>query len=257
MTLEEDLSRRDFTINAMAEDKYGNIIDPFDGQNHLKNKLFKHVTNAFYEDPLRAIRLARFFSYNHLQDFIINKSTLDCINKIVASGEIIQLSADRVWAETLKAINNPNPNNYFQKIIDLDLKEPYFIDLTIPICDSHINPLVRWSELQINNNFSLGKNLPIPNEYKNASSLLENLSKISETDDENIINIAKKINFTRDSNLITMLCTLPNIATNKNFILKLVNELQNTDFSQLSQYSNEKIEEEKTKIYRTIINKCE
>ena len=86
--------------------------------------------------------------------------------------------------------------------------------------------------------------------------MLENLSKISETDDENIINIAKKINFTRDSNLITMLCTLPNIAANKNFILKLVNELQNTDFSQLSQYSNEKIEEEKTKIYRTIIDKC-
>ena len=53
-----------------------------------------------------------------------------------------------------------------------------------------------------------------------------------------------------------MLCTLPNIAANKNFILELVNELQNTDFSQLSQYSNEKIEEEKTKIYKTIINKC-
>ena len=53
-----------------------------------------------------------------------------------------------------------------------------------------------------------------------------------------------------------MLCTLPNISVNKNFIIKLVNELQNTDFSQLSQYSNEKIEEEKTKIYRTIIDKC-
>ena len=86
--------------------------------------------------------------------------------------------------------------------------------------------------------------------------MLENISKISKTNDENIIKIAKKINYTRDSNLITMLCTLPNIAANKNFIIKLVNELQNTDFSKLSQHSSEKIEEEKTKIYRTIINKC-
>ena len=143
-----------------------------------------------------------------------------------------------------------------KKLFLLTLKEPYFSNLEIYQCDTHKNCLVRWSELQINNNFSLGKKLPIPKEYKNASSLLENLSKISETDDENIINIAKKINYSRDFNLITMLCTLPNIAANKNFILKLVNELQNTDFSKLSQHSNEKIEEEKTKIYKTIINKC-
>ena len=156
----------------------------------------------------------------------------------------------------MRAINSSNPNNYFEKIISFNLKEPYFSNLEIYQCDTHKNCLVRWSELQINNNFSLGKNLPIPNEYRNASSLLENISKISKTNDENIIKIAKKINYTRDSNLITMLCTLPNIATNKNFIIKLVNELQNTDFSKLSQHSNDKIEEEKTKIYRTIINKC-
>ncbi len=240
----------------MAQDESGHIIDPFGGQNDLKNKLFKHVTEAFYEDPLRAIRLARFYTYDHLKDFNLDESSRNCIVEIVNSGEIADLSPDRVWAETMRAINSSNPNNYFEKIISFNLKEPYFSNLEIYQCDTHKNYLVRWSELQINNNFSLGKNLPIPNEYKNASSLLENLSKISKTDDENIINIAKKINFTRDSNLITMLCTLPNIAVNKNFILKLVNELQNTDFSQLSQYSYEKIEEEKTKIYRTIINKC-
>ena len=256
VTLEDDLSRRDFTINAMAQDESGHIIDPFGGQNDLKNKLFKHVTEAFYEDPLRAIRLARFYTYDHLKDFDLDESSRNCIVEIVNSGEIADLSPDRVWAETMRAINSSNPNNYFEKIISFNLKKPYFSNLEIYQCDTHKNYLVRWSELQINNNFSLGKNLPIPNEYKNASSLLENLSKISKTDDENIINIAKKINFTRDSNLITMLCTLPNIAANKNFILKLVNELQNTDFSKLSQYSNEKIEEEKTKIYKTIINKC-
>ena len=176
VTIEDDLSRRDFTINAMAQDESGHIIDPFGGQNDLKNKLFKHVTEAFYEDPLRAIRLARFYTYDHLKDFNLDKSSRNCIVQIVNSGEIADLSPDRVWAETMRAINSSNPNNYFEKIISFNLKEPYFSNLEIYQCDTHKNCLVRWSELQINNNFSLGKKLPIPNEYKNASSLLENLS---------------------------------------------------------------------------------
>ena len=92
VTLEDDLSRRDFTINAMAQDESGEIIDPFGGQNDLKNKLFKHVTEAFYEDPLRAIRLARFYTYDHLKDFNLDESSRNCIVQIVNSGEIARSS---------------------------------------------------------------------------------------------------------------------------------------------------------------------
>ena len=80
VSLEEDLSRRDFTINAIAEDNNGKIIDPFNGQGDIKNKLFKHVSDAFFEDPLRAIRLARFYSYDHLKDFSIDEATIKSIN---------------------------------------------------------------------------------------------------------------------------------------------------------------------------------
>ena len=96
VTLEEDLSRRDFTINAIAEDKEGKIIDPFNGQEDINNKLFRHVSDAFYEDPLRAIRLARFHTYDHLKGFNIHNTTINSINKIVSSGEIEKLSVDRL-----------------------------------------------------------------------------------------------------------------------------------------------------------------
>ena len=80
VTLEEDLSRRDFTINAIAEDKEGNIIDPFNGKHDINNKLFRHVSDAFYEDPLRAIRLARLCTYEHLKDFNIHDTTIDTVS---------------------------------------------------------------------------------------------------------------------------------------------------------------------------------
>ena len=104
VTLEEDLSRRDFTINAMAQDENNNIIDPLNGQIDLQNQIFKHASGAFSEDPLRAIRLARFFTYDHLKDFSINSSTIDKVNQIVSSNEISKLSSERVWIETSKAI---------------------------------------------------------------------------------------------------------------------------------------------------------
>ena len=143
--IEDDLYRRDFTINAIAEDQDGNIIDPFNGRDDIKNKIFKNVSDAFFEDPLRAIRLARFFSYDHLQGFKISDSTYKNIEKIVSSNEIANLSPDRIWSETESALSNPHPNNYFQKIIDLSLCEPFFKKLKIAKCNSLNNKVLRWA----------------------------------------------------------------------------------------------------------------
>ena len=257
VSLEDDLSRRDFTINAIAEDKNGEIIDPFNGQEDLNNKIFKHVSNAFYEDPLRAIRLARFYTYEHLKDFVIDDKTLDGINRIVSSGEIKKLSPERVWSETARALNSSNPNLYFEKIISLNLVDPFFSNLIIPNCDSHSDQEVRWSELQINNNFGLGKNLPIPNGFMNTSSILKSISKITKnTKGEDLISAIKSSHFIRNEKIITKLCTLPNLKENKEFILRLTKEIKNTDFSFLSDTPNEKVEAEKIKIYEEIIHKC-
>ena len=257
VTLEDDLSRRDFTINAIAENENGEIIDPFNGQEDLNKKIFRHVSNAFYEDPLRAIRLARFYTYDHLKGFTIGDRTLEEIKKIVSCGELAKLSPERVWSETSRALNSSNPNLYFEKIISLGLLDPFFCKLKVPNCDSHADQEIRWSELQINNNFNLGQNLPIPNECSNPSNILKNISKITQkSSEEDLLSVIKKSHFIRNEEIITKLCTLPNLEENRDYILKIAKEILNTDFSFLSDIPNEKVEAEKIKIYKKIIHKC-
>lgn len=108
VTLEEDLQRRDLTINAMA--MLGDtIIDPYGGQEDLKNKILRHVSPAFVEDPLRVLRVARFAArYYHL-GFSVDKSTLSLMRKIVISGELEFLSKERVWQELQKSLLTKNP----------------------------------------------------------------------------------------------------------------------------------------------------
>ena len=256
VSLEEDLSRRDFTINAIAQDDNGNIIDPFNGQKDIENKLFKHVSQAFYEDPLRAIRLARFFSYKHLTKFNIDGSTIKGIEKIVTSGEIANLSSNRIWSETERALSSDHPSSFFEKIITLNLCDPFFGELNQPICESQNNKVVRWAELQINNNFALGKNLPLPNEYKNIANIAKNLISIDKNlKEDELVSLVMRTDFSRDNDLIIELIRLPVYAKNRNYILRLAKVINNFDFSFLAETSSDKIKEEKIKIYKEIINK--
>ena len=93
VTLEEDLLRRDLTINAMATDNQGKIIDPYNGQQDLKHKLLRHVSAAFVEDPLRVLRVARFAARYYNLGFCIAPETLTLMQTIVANGELTTLSA--------------------------------------------------------------------------------------------------------------------------------------------------------------------
>jgi tRNA nucleotidyltransferase (CCA-adding enzyme) len=112
--LEEDLIRRDLTINAMAMDKKGVIIDPYDGQADLKKRLFRHVSPAFSEDPVRVLRIARFAARYQNLGFSIAADTLRLMQKMVATGELAYLVAERVWTETHKALNEKTPSAYFE-----------------------------------------------------------------------------------------------------------------------------------------------
>ncbi len=256
VTLEEDLSRRDLTINAIARDSDGKIIDPFNGLNDIKNKIFRHVSDAFSEDPLRAIRLARFHTYEHLKDFKIDSITIKLIKAIVDSGEIANLSADRVWVETELAIKSKIPNKFFEIILELNLKEPFFKSLEDSKCDSSSINIIRWAQLQANNNFLLGDVLPIPNIYKNASNVFEMLLKIdADMTSKELINLVPSINFDRNEDLIKGLATLPQLTETSNLILNLLNNTKETDFSVLKDIPNNEINEEKLKIYLDIINK--
>jgi tRNA nucleotidyltransferase (CCA-adding enzyme) len=114
VTLEEDLSRRDLTINAMAEDGNGKIIDPYHGQKDLSNKILRHVSAAFLEDPLRVLRVARFAARYHHLGFTVADETLALMTDITASGELQHLSPERVWVETEKALSEQSPRTYIE-----------------------------------------------------------------------------------------------------------------------------------------------
>ena len=254
VTLEEDLSRRDFTINAIAKDDSGRLIDPFNGIADIKNKIFRHVSDAFSEDPLRAIRLARFRTYDHLKDFVISKETKKLINTIIDLGEISTLSKNRIWAETERALSSNNPSIYFETLIEYEMHVFHFKDLKNSECSSVNDPSIRWAELQINNSFLIGKDLPIPNSFINASQTLKALSKIpANPDEECLLGILKNVRLERDEDLIKHLVCLPQLKETKKLILELVEGMKNTDFSILSKVSNEHIEEEKIKLLKQVI----
>ncbi|MEN7342772.1 MAG: multifunctional CCA addition/repair protein [Pseudomonadota bacterium] len=114
VTLEEDLQRRDLTINAIAEDANGNLIDPYDGHIDLKNRVLRHVSDAFIEDPLRVLRVARFATRFVNQGFVIDTLTMRLMTDIVAAGELEHLTAERVWSEMQRALTHDTPSVFFR-----------------------------------------------------------------------------------------------------------------------------------------------
>lgn len=118
ITLEEDLRRRDLTINAIAEDERGNLIDPYNGLVDLNNKIIRHTSNAFSEDPLRVLRVARFLARFKNLGFLVDVETNYFCWKLVSSGELNYLSSERVWIETEKALKTHSPETYFYYLED-------------------------------------------------------------------------------------------------------------------------------------------
>jgi tRNA nucleotidyltransferase (CCA-adding enzyme) len=113
VTLEEDLKRRDLTVNAMAEEPDGTITDPYQGQKDLQNKLLRHVSHAFVEDPVRILRIARFAARYAQYGFTVAPETLALMQQMVQSGEVDALVPERVWKELERALGEKNPEQFF------------------------------------------------------------------------------------------------------------------------------------------------
>jgi tRNA nucleotidyltransferase (CCA-adding enzyme) len=122
VTLEQDLERRDLTINSMAQEvgadgkQFGPIIDPYNGQEDLAAKVFRHVSDAFAEDPLRLLRIARFAA--RFPEFSVANETLIALKAIVQSGELNALSAERIWQELARGIVAAKPMHLFQLLLN-------------------------------------------------------------------------------------------------------------------------------------------
>ena len=116
VTLEEDLARRDLTINAMAQDDAGQRIDPFGGERDLHAKVLRHVTEAFREDPVRILRIARFAA--RFPDFEVAPETLQLMREMVAEGEVDALVSERVWQEISRGLMSAQPSRMLQVLRD-------------------------------------------------------------------------------------------------------------------------------------------
>ena len=112
VTLEQDLARRDLTINAIAQDEHGRVIDPYHGQRDLKDKVLRHVTLAFREDPVRILRVARFAA--RFADFHVAAETVGLMREMVEAGEVDALVPERVWQELARGLMEDQPSRMFE-----------------------------------------------------------------------------------------------------------------------------------------------
>lgn len=127
VTLEQDLARRDFTINAMAQDEDGNIVDPFHGRRDIEARVIRHVSAAFSEDPLRVLRGARFMARFAHMGFSFADETLELMRGMAVAGELKHLVAERVWQESAKALRSKTPSAFLRT-----LRQAHALEILLP-----------------------------------------------------------------------------------------------------------------------------
>ena len=214
VTLEEDLARRDLTINAIAQDQNGQLIDPFNGQEDIKNKKIRHVSESFAEDPLRVLRVARFLSY--LQNFEVVPETIKKIKDVIESGELKYLTSERIWLEIYKT--GEGLNDFFSFLIKHNARDILFPEIKsfdhkcfypnnptkVDVISVHIH---NWTHTD-KDIISLCKRLKIPNEYRELSLLLNNcfsefVSYVPDNinDHEKLLSIIKKLDIRKEDRL--------------------------------------------------------
>jgi len=250
VTLEEDLERRDLTINSMALDEDGKLIDPFNGARDIKNKCFRPVSKAFFEDPLRALRVARFKA--QFPEFFLHESMEQALNKISVSNELSKLSSERVWGEVMRGLEY-DFSQFLQIIRNYNLHKPWFNKLTeIPNINSDI-PEIKWCEVSQANAFEFAMCLDIPKSYSKQLSLWK---KFFDYDKGG--NVSYKVKFFGDfskNNLQDAIFTLQFFKDINLECIPIIKEYANFNFGALSSNKKQEIKSAKEKELKKIIEK--
>ena len=248
VTLEEDLSRRDLTINAIAENQDGELIDPFNGQKDIANKTLRHVSDAFQEDPLRVLRIARFKAKLSPLDFVIAEETKTLINEIVDRGELSSLVPERTWLETEKVLKGVGFNEYFKTLIEFKALEDTYPDLTGLDVDFFSHPIIQKAAYEDHSKQfrfasifyalikegkknakdileSMQKNMRFANAYKDMPMLLINSVELIQSDlskysAEHLLTILEKLDALRQPNNLEEILNLLMLDADENFIQK-------------------------------------
>jgi len=249
VTLEEDLKRRDFTINAMAKDDNGRIIDPYGGRVDLKNKIFKHASPAFEEDPLRVLRFARFKSYKQLHDFYLHEETKILFDKIVASTELKDLSPERVWMETKKALENNFSDQFFETLIQYHLTDPWFKNLKSVSCDGNL-PELKWADMQRINQFQLCASLPVPNSFiKVLESLKQVINLVDCKNKSEKLGLVEKMQVPRNYQILMHCKQYESLNEHRDYLEKIFQSVMAIDFSVLAGVNESEVSNQKQLLY--------
>ncbi len=183
VTLEQDLQRRDLTINAIARDQQGQLIDPYGGQQDLEARCLRHVSDAFVEDPLRVLRAARFAARFHYMGFTIAPDTAALMSQLSHSGELAHLPAERLWQETEKALNTANPEVYIQTLEQCGAIAALYPDwhprkqelANLAAATAQANPVIRFASVLAHQSPDvvevLCDTLGAPNQYRDLARL--------------------------------------------------------------------------------------
>lgn len=188
VTLEDDLKRRDLTINAIAETPDGEFVDPYGGRQDIQQRILRHVSPAFVEDPVRILRVARFLARFKYLGFCVAEETLQLMQQMVLSGEIDALVAERVWKEWERALKEKNPEEFFlvlQKIGALKKLFPVLNDAAIHALavagkqteDSIVRFAVLCHVLTVDAVKALCERYRIPIEYRDVALLMVRFAK--------------------------------------------------------------------------------
>ncbi len=265
VTLEQDLSRRDLTINAIAQDvETKEIIDPYNGQQDLQHRVLRHVSESFYEDPLRVFRVARFRAK---LGFIIHKDTLCLIEKIKQTGEILNLPSERIWIEICKSLETSYPWLFFETLFELDLMSVIanftiednnisifntLLKSTLDIANEYnCNIVQKWAifvmilNLVNQSTSNVSFNVPVPTKFAKVSNILitmVNIMSRSEIDELDMYNLFIRMDIRHHSESIDELLVVykitgqtlyhQNFQTQWRIIKTLISEYMNFFLSQ-------------------------
>lgn len=175
VTLAEDLARRDLTINAIAQDELGNLIDPYHGMQDLKAKQLRHVSPAFVEDPVRVLRVARFAARFYHLGFRIAEETCRLISQMIASGELLHLVPERVWQEWEKSLETKNPQIFIKTLQKLGALKEIFPELVHDRLSAMLNKLARVSELSTRSHVRFAAFMSDLNDIHRIEQLIQRL----------------------------------------------------------------------------------
>ncbi len=252
VTLEDDLCRRDLTINAIAEDEDGNLIDPFNGIQDIKRKKLKAVSKAFSEDPLRALRVARFMS--QLNGFTIHEDTESQLIRIAKNEELHNLSRERVWDEVSKALNY-DFLKFLLVIKKYKLEEPWFskIENVPKEIPKSMHKENIWCFISRINHYSFGNYLVHKKTFRVFIRVWKGLDMINSTRDRE--KLIKTLGELSSSKYKKILKDIINYRNDPKKFLDIFNDFNKKDFSHLIDFDSEQVIEEKNKIWDSLIVK--